>query len=118
MTPITPKTSNVRRHAMAEMSIATSSGVKAPLTRVASQTSACARSRSFTGSQVASTRVRLGNAPASPAPKSARVTTSDDGFHDPAGRGGEERPPDDDPHEHAARADAVSQPPPGISKSA
>ena len=81
MTPMTPKTSNVRRHPIPEMSIATSSGVKAPLTRVASQTSACARSRSFTGSQVASTRVMLGNAPASPAPKSARVTTSDAGFH-------------------------------------
>ena len=63
------------------MSIATSSGVKAPLTRVASQRNACVRSRSLTGSQVVSTRVRLGNAPASPAPKSARVTMSDDGFH-------------------------------------
>ena len=89
---------------------ATSIGVKAPLTRVASQTIACARSRSFTGSQIVSTRVRLGNAPASPAPKSARVTMSDGALHDPSGRRGEERPPHDDPHEHAARADLVAQP--------
>jgi hypothetical protein len=80
MTPMTPKSSNVRRHEIAEISVATSSGVKAPLTRVASQSVACARSRSLTGSQVVSTRVRLGNAPASPAPKSARVKMSDDGF--------------------------------------
>ena len=52
MTPMTPKSSNVRRHEIAEISIATSSGVNAPLTRVASQRIACARSRSLTGSQV------------------------------------------------------------------
>ncbi len=77
---MTPKTSNVRRHPIPEIKNATSSGVKAPLTRVASQTVAWARSRSLTGSHVVSTRVRLGNAPASPAPKSARVMTSDEGF--------------------------------------
>ena len=55
--------------------------MKAPLRRVASQTLAWARSRSLTGSQVVSTRVRFGNAPASPAPKSARVTMSDEGLH-------------------------------------
>ena len=80
MTPMTPKTSNVRRHAIPPINSATSSGVNAPLTRVASHTNACARSRSLTGSQVVSTRVRLGNAPASPAPNSARVTMSDEGF--------------------------------------
>ena len=46
MTPMTPKTSNVRRHESTEISQTTSSGVNAPLKRVASQTSACARSRS------------------------------------------------------------------------
>ena len=48
---------------------------------MASQTHAWVRSRSLTGSHVVSTRVRFGNAPASPAPKSARVKMSDEGFH-------------------------------------
>ena len=55
--------------------------MNAPLTRVASQRIACARSRSFTGSQVVKTRVMFGNAPASPAPKSPRVIASDHPFH-------------------------------------
>ena len=59
------------------MSHSTSAGVAAALTRVASQTSACARSRSPAGSQVVSVRVMLGNAPASPAPNRPRTRMSD-----------------------------------------
>ena len=56
---------------------ATSSGVNAAVKRVASHRFACARSRSLTGSQVVNMRVMLGNAPASPAPNSARIAISD-----------------------------------------
>ena len=57
-----------------------SSGVNAPLTRVASHSVAWARSRSLTGSQVVKTRVRFGKAPASPAPNNARIATRDEPF--------------------------------------
>ena len=78
---MTPKISNVRCHVNVEIISATSNGVNAPLTRVAIHRMACARSRSFTGSHVVKMRVRLGKAPASPAPNSARIVTSDDMFH-------------------------------------
>jgi hypothetical protein len=78
---MTPKISNVRRHDSAAMSVATSSGVNAPLRRVASQRIACARSRCSTGSHVVNTRVRFGNAPASPAPNKARTVINDVALH-------------------------------------
>ena len=55
--------------------------MNAPLQRAANQSVPCARSRSFIGSQVVKMRVRLGKQPASPAPKSARVTISDVALH-------------------------------------
>src|SRR6266851_2822181 len=56
-------------------------GVNAPPQRALSQRMAWARSRSRVGSHVVKARVRLGKQPASPAPKSARVTSRDVAFH-------------------------------------
>src|SRR5581483_4503215 len=54
----------------------TSLGVTAPAQRAAVHITDCARSRSRRGSHVVNTLVRLGNAPASPAPKRKRVSHS------------------------------------------
>ena len=54
--------------------------MNAPPQRALSHRIACARSRSRDGSHVVNALVRFGKHPASPAPKSARATTSETKF--------------------------------------
>ncbi len=105
-----PKISNVRRQEIRSRTYATISGVNAPLQRAASHSMPCARSRSFTGSQVVKMRVRFGKQPASPAPNSARVTINDAAFHTQPVAAVKKRPPEHDPHQDTSRSDAVAEP--------
>src|ERR1700730_4873097 len=93
-------------------------GVNAPPQRALSQRMAWARSRSSVGSHVVNARVRLGKQPASPAPKSARVTSREVAFHtQPVAAGNND--PHPTPRVKPRRAPSRSPShPPGISKSA
>src|SRR5262245_24173698 len=75
--PSRPKISNERRQPTNCSTNTTRSGVKAPPQRADSHRMLWAFTRSSGGSQVVKALVRFGKQPASPAPKSARVTTSD-----------------------------------------
>ena len=110
MTPMAPKISNARRHETRVSTQATRSGVSAPAHRVANQRLACARSRSPFGSQVENARVIFGKAPSLADAEQRAGREQRRQVPHPAGRRGEERPPDDDAHQHAARADAVAEP--------
>src|SRR5436189_221210 len=65
------------RQETSESTHTTSSGVNAPPQRALSHITPIARDRSGKGSQEVKSFARLGKHPASPAPKSARITRSD-----------------------------------------
>ena len=104
-TPIAPKISKVRRQDIHPIRSATSERrERRRSSRVASHTTAWARSRSWAGSQVVRIRASCW--------ESARLAGSEQGARhdqrraapDPARGRGEERPPQHDAHQHAARA--------------
>src|SRR5262249_56858001 len=82
--PRDPKTANEGRHpcsgtASGENQVitsATSGGVNAPPQRAASHMAPCARTRSFSGSQMVKILVRLGKQPAPPPPNMKRAASS------------------------------------------
>src|ERR1019366_7683653 len=80
ITPRPPKISKEWRQPTRRITSAPGGGVNAPDQRALSHMMPCARTRSFSGSQVVKALVTLGKQPASPAPKRKRVTVSERKF--------------------------------------
>ena len=74
--PAAPKAQKVARQPSTAMRGTTSTGVRAPPTRLAAQTKPCARARSVGGNHRPMLPDAFGYAPASPAPNRKRVVTS------------------------------------------
>src|SRR5207302_1591217 len=75
--PMQPNSSNACRQDMKRITCTTSSGVNAPPQRALIHKMPCARTLSFSGSQVLNALVRFGKQPASPAPNRKRVAVID-----------------------------------------
>jgi hypothetical protein len=79
--PSVPKIQNAARHPADAMITTTSGGASAAPIRLLMNTAPCADPRSCVGNHFRKLREMLGYAPASPAPKRNRATSSDGKLH-------------------------------------
>ena len=109
-TPSRPNTTKLARQPQ-RATISSAIGAESmPPSREPRNMTPLARPRSRAGNQREKLRAMFGKAPASPAPKRNRITTSDAKPRAAAGQHRERRPPQHDPRQHAARALHVAEP--------